>query len=100
MTEMRSLPLSKRPDTSRLNFDLFMMLSFCLKRLMLGPERGRDEGATFAVFSSCACIYGRNGTERNRAANSVIHLREKCLVCLSLELQHIECALTYDVNNF
>ncbi len=38
-----------------------------------------------AVFSLCACIYGR--------------LREKCVVCLSLELQQTECALTHDVDD-
>ncbi len=37
------------------------------------------------------------GMERNGAANSVIWLREKCVVCLSLELQQIQ-ALTHDVN--
>ncbi len=39
------------------------------------------------------------GMEQNGAANSVIWLREKCVVCLSLELQQIECALTNDAND-
>ncbi len=50
-----------------------------------------------AVFSLCACIYGRHPTERSNVANSGIRLREKCVVCLSVELQQIECALTDDV---
>ncbi len=29
----------------------------------------------------------------------MIWLKEKCVVCLSLELQQIESALTHDVNN-
>ncbi len=37
------------------------------------------------------------GRERNGAANGVIWLREKCVVCLSLELQQIQ-ALTHNVN--
>ncbi len=37
-----------------------------------------------------------NGTEQKI---NVIRLREECVVCLSLELQHIECALTHDVND-
>ncbi len=49
-----------------------------------------------AVFSLCACIYGRHPTERSNVANSAIQLREKC-AALSVELQQIECALTNDV---
>ncbi len=48
-----------------------------------------------AVFSLCACLYGRHATERSNGANSVI--REKCVVCLSVELQQIECTLTDDL---
>ncbi len=39
------------------------------------------------------------GMEENRVANSVIWLREKCVVYLSLELQQIECALAHGVND-
>ncbi len=35
-----------------------------------------------AVFSLCACIYGRHDTEWSNVANDVIQLREKCVVCL------------------
>ncbi len=52
------------------------------------------EGATFAVFM-CAYL----SVKRNGLANSVITLKYKCVVCLSLELQQIECALTHDVND-
>ncbi len=51
-----------------------------------------------AVFSLCACIYGKHATERSNLANSVIWLREKCAV-LSVELQQIECTLMDDLNN-
>ncbi len=37
------------------------------------------------------------GMDQNTEANSVIWLREKCIVCLSLELQQIECALTHSI---
>ncbi len=39
------------------------------------------------------------GMKWNVAANSVIWLREKCVVSLSVKLQHTECALTHDVND-
>ncbi len=39
----------------------------------------------------------RQTTERSNIVNSVIQLREKCVVCLSVELQQIECTLTDDV---
>ncbi len=39
------------------------------------------------------------GMERNRVADNAIWLREKCVVCLSLELQQTECALVHDVND-
>ncbi len=38
------------------------------------------------------------GMERNGQANSVVWMREKCVMCLSLELQLIEYALTHNVN--
>ncbi len=56
-----------------------------------------QEGATCLL----GLVYVRafvGGMELNRAANTVIWLREKCVVSLSLELQQIECALTHDVN--
>ncbi len=52
-----------------------------------------------AVFSLCACIFERHATERSNGANSLIRLREKCVVCLSVELQQIECTLTDDVTS-
>ncbi len=52
-----------------------------------------------AMFSLCACIYGRHATEQSNVATSVIRLREKRVVCLSVELQQIECTLTDDVTN-
>ncbi len=33
-----------------------------------------------AVFTLCTCIYGRHVTEQSNVANSVIRLREKCVV--------------------
>ncbi len=59
-------------------------------------EEGRKRHMS-AVFSLCACIYGRHTTERSNIANTVMWLREKCVVCLSVELQQIECTLTDDV---
>ncbi len=47
----------------------------------------------FAVFSQCACIYWE-ALEQNTIANSVIWMRENCVVCLSLELQQTECTQT------
>ncbi len=44
------------------------------------------------------CVYSweaRNGTQ---VAKSLIGLREKRVVCLSVELQQIECALMHDAN--
>ncbi len=52
-------------------------------------EEGRRRHMS-AVFSLCACIYGRHGTEWSNVANSVIQLREKCIVCLTRELHQIE----------
>ncbi len=49
----------------------------------------------FAVFV-CAFM---EGMERNGVANSLIWLREKCIMCLSLELQQTECALMHSVNS-
>ncbi len=39
------------------------------------------------------------GMERNRVANSVILLREKWIVCLTLELQQIEFVLMHNLNS-
>ncbi len=46
----------------------------------------------FAVFSLSACIYGKHGTEWSRKWCDFI-------VCLSLELQLIECTLMHDAND-
>ncbi len=43
------------------------------------------------------CVFKR-GMEQNGVEHSLIWLREKCIVCLSLELQQIECVMTYDAN--
>ncbi len=97
MTENAEHPLLKRTNVnmSKLNSDLFMMLSFCFTKLRC-EEDGRRQHMS-AVFSLCACIYGRHATERSNVAHSVIRMREKCVVCLSVKLQQIECTLTNDV---
>ncbi len=50
-----------------------------------------------AVFPLFTCIYWRHETERSNVVNSLIQLRENCVVCLSVELQQIESTLTDDV---
>ncbi len=51
------------------------------------------------MVSLCACIYGRHATEQSNVVNSLIQLREKHVVCLSVELQQIECTLTDDITH-
>ncbi len=72
-----------------------MMLLFRFTRLR--HERGGKKGPRLLCLAYLHVFTG--GMEQNRAGNSVIWLREKCVVCLSLELQQIECTLMHDVND-
>ncbi len=52
----------------------------------------RAEGATCLLCVVYVGIYGRRGTDCSSKQCDLV-------VCLSVELQQIECALTHDVNN-
>ncbi len=54
----------------------------------------REEGTTclLCLVNINVCV-SMGDMERNRVTICVIWLREKCAVCLSLELQQTECAL-------
>ncbi len=86
---MASPPSSEQANISWLNSISFMMLSFCFTRLRR-ESGGRKVLHVCCVSFMCVHLW---------AASSVIWLREKCVVCLSLELQQIECALMHDVGD-
>ncbi len=71
----------------------FMMLLFCFTRLHC--ERGGKKTPHFYCVQFM-CVYLWEA-ERSNVANSVIRLREKRVVCPSVELQQLECTLTDDV---
>ncbi len=60
--------------------------------------KGREEGATCLLCSVYVRLF-MGGMEQNGAADSVIWLREKCVLCLSVEVQQIEWALTHNAND-